>query len=59
MFPAHKDGEYTQFDADGLPTHTLNKKGEVKELSEAQRNGIRKQQKKQEANYQKWLQTQE
>ena len=35
VFPTHKDGEYTQFDADGLPTHTLNKKGETKELSEA------------------------
>lgn len=41
-FPQHKDGEYRKFDADGLPTHSLNKKGEEKELSEQQRNGIRK-----------------
>lgn len=42
VFPQHKDGEYTKFDDNGLPTHTLNKKGEEKELSEQQRNGIRK-----------------
>lgn len=46
VFPQHKDGNYTQFDDDGLPTHSVNHKGETKELSEAQRNGIRKVQKK-------------
>ena len=55
VFAAHKDGEYTKFDAEGLPTHTLNKKNEEKELSEAQRNGIRKLQKKQDGVYSKWL----
>ncbi len=35
VFPQHKDGEYTKFDADGLPTHSLNKKNEEKELSDA------------------------
>lgn len=55
VFPQHKEGEYTKFDADGLPTHTLNKKGEEKELSDQQRNGIRKLQTKQQGVYNKWL----
>ena len=59
VFPQHKDGEYTKFDDDGLPTHSLNKKGEEKELSEQQRNGIKKLQKKQDGVYQKWLQSQQ
>lgn len=59
VFPAHKDGEYTKFDADGLPTHSLNKKNETKELTEAQRNGIRKLQKKQDGVYDKWVQSQQ
>lgn len=59
VFPQHKDGEYTKFDNEGLPTHSLNKKAEEKELSEAQRNGIRKLQKKQDGVYTKWQQSQE
>lgn len=55
VFPEHKDGQYSKFDAEGLPTHTINKSGEEKELSEAQRNGIRKLQKKQDGVYAKWL----
>lgn len=55
VFPSHKDGEYTKFDADGLPTHSLNKKGEEKELSDQQRNGIRKLQTKQQGVYNKWV----
>ena len=55
VFPSHKDGEYVKFDADGLPTHSLNKKGEEKELSDQQRNGIRKLQTKQQGVYTKWL----
>ena len=35
VFPQHKDGEYVKFDDEGLPTHSKNKKGEEKELSEA------------------------
>ena len=46
MFPTNKDGEYSKFDAEGLPTHNKKKKSETeteeKELSDAQRNGIRK-----------------
>ena len=57
VFPEHKDGTYTEFDAEGLPTHSVNKKNEKKELSEAQRNGIRKLQKKQDGIYNKWLQS--
>lgn len=50
VFPTNKDGEYSKFDAEGLPTHNKKKKSETeteeKELSDAQRNGIRKLQKK-------------
>mmetsp|Transcript_90337 Transcript_90337/g.124723 ORF Transcript_90337/g.124723 Transcript_90337/m.124723 type:complete len:113 (+) Transcript_90337:25-363(+) len=35
VFPQNKEGEYTKFDGEGLPTHNMNKKGEEKELSEA------------------------
>ena len=59
VFPAHKDGSYTKFDADGLPTHSLNKKNEEKELSEALRNGARKLLKKQDGVYAKWVASQE
>ena len=54
VFPDHKDGTYTKFNEDGLPTHTLNKKGEEKALSEAQQNGLKKIMKKQEGVYSKW-----
>lgn len=37
----------------------MNKKNEEKELSDAQRNGLRKLQKKQDGVYAKWLKTQE
>ena len=59
VFPEHKDGVYTKFDEAGLPTHSVNKKGEEKELTEAQTNGIRKLQKKQDGVYQKWLDSQQ
>ena len=42
VFPEGKDGTYTKFDSDGLPTHLINKKGEEKEISDQQRNGLRK-----------------
>lgn len=59
VFSEHKEGVYAKYDDEGLPTHTMNKKGEEKELSEAQRNGLRKLQKKQDGVYAKWLKTQE
>lgn len=47
-----KADEYSQFDEQGLPTH--NKAG--KELSEAVRNKLRKEQEKQKQVYDKWVQ---
>ena len=52
VFPEHKDGLYTQFDDEGVPTHTKKKdKDEEVALKEPQRNGLRKLQKKQDGVY--------
>jgi len=50
-FKVFKTEEYSQFDETGLPTH--NKQG--KELSEAIRNKLKKEQVKQQEVYEKWL----
>ena len=35
VFPDNKEGVYVKYDDEGLPTHSLNKKGEEKEMSDA------------------------
>ena len=55
VFPEHKDGVYTQWDSEGLPSHTRNKAGEEKKISDQAKNGLKKLMKKQDGVYQKWL----
>lgn len=51
-FKVMKADEYSKFDAEGLPTHT----NKDKEVSEAIRNKLRKEQEKQKSVYEKWVQ---
>jgi len=46
-----KADEYSKFDEEGLPTHS----NKDKELSEAIRNKLKKEQVKQQQVYEKWL----
>lgn len=46
-----KSEEYSKYDEAGLPTHT----NKDKELSEAIRNKLRKEQEKQKGVYEKWV----
>ena len=50
-FKVFKSDEYSKFDDQGLPTHN----NKDKELSEAIRNKLKKEQVKQQQVYEKWL----
>lgn len=53
-FKLFRSDEFSQYDETGLPTHS----NKDKELSEAIRNKLRKDQAKQQSIYEKWLQDQ-